>query len=319
MKRLLLLPVIGAFLLVGLSCGGEEAKVVSPEPSTTASPEATGARPTATVAAAEPTTAPIAPPLSVKLPWEEAIDHIGEEGTVCGPVVHTEYLSQSPGQPTHLDIGLSYLDPAHFAVVIWGEDRDSFAVAPEDAYPGETVCVTGLIEPNEEAAKITLRSPGDIVVMPTPSALPTASASATPQPPETLPPDFSPFAKQWARHGFGMTVTISGEATATWRVYKWCSDDPTPPCDDITDSQITSGGRATIVFDRVVGETAYGWVKESTEEAMLSGNVSLTLQAYGMASLGYVDRPETEPILLCGPNYWQEAPEDLKQQSPCGA
>jgi hypothetical protein len=116
-----------------------------------------------------------------------------------------------------------------------------------------------------------------------------------------------------------MTVTISGEAMATWRVYKWCSDDPTPPCDDMTDSEIISGGRATVVFDRVVGETAYGWVKESTEEAMLSGNVSLTLQAYDMASLGYVDHPETEPIVLCGPNYWQEAPDWLKKQSPCGA
>jgi len=280
---------------------------------------------TATVVAAEPTTAPIAPPRSIKLPWEEAIDHIGEEGTVCGPVVHTDYLSQSPGQPTHLDIGRSYLDPEHFTVVIWGEDRDSFAVAPEDAYLGETVCVTGLIEPNEEAAKITLRSPGDIAVSPTPSALPTASASATPeaavpstpQPPETPPPDFSPFAKQWGRHGFGMTIAISGEATATWRVYKWCSDDPTPPCDDMTDSQITSGGRATIVFDRVVGETAYGWVQESTDELTLSGNVSLTLQPYDMAVL------ETEggggPGTLCGPNYWQEAPDWLKEQSPCGA
>jgi hypothetical protein len=116
-----------------------------------------------------------------------------------------------------------------------------------------------------------------------------------------------------------MTITASGEATATWRVYKWCSDDPTPPCDDMTDSEITSGGRATLVFDRVVGGTAYGWVQDSTEEAMLSGNVSLTLEDYGMASLDYVDRPESEPIVLCGPNYWQEAPDWLKQQSPCGA
>jgi hypothetical protein len=116
-----------------------------------------------------------------------------------------------------------------------------------------------------------------------------------------------------------MTVSASGEATATWRIYKWCSDDPTPPCDDMTDSEITSGGHATIIFDRVVGGTAYGWVQNSTEEAMLSGNVSLTLEDYGMASLGYVDRPESEPIPLCGPNFWQEAPDWFKEQSPCGA
>jgi hypothetical protein len=116
-----------------------------------------------------------------------------------------------------------------------------------------------------------------------------------------------------------MTVSTSGEAAAAWRVYKWCSDDPTPPCDDMTDSEIVNGGRATIVFDRVVDDTAYGRVQGSTDEATLSGNVSLTLQAYDMASLGYVERLEAEPILLCGPNYWQEAPDWLKEQSPCGA
>jgi hypothetical protein len=327
MKRLFLVPLVVALLLVALSCGGEEAEVIAPQPSITASPEVGRGHPTVTVVAAERTAAPIAPPRSVKLSWDEAISHIGEEGTVCGPVVHAEYLSQSAGQPTQLAIGESYLDPEHFTVVVWGQDRDSFAVAPEDAYLGQTVCVTGLIEPNEQAAKMTVRSPGDIVVSPTPSALPTAPASATPkaaasntpQPTVTPSPDFSPFAEQWGRHGFGITVTASGEATATWRVYKWCSDDPTPPCDDMTDSEIVNGGHATIIFDRVVGETAYGLVRDSTDELTLSGSVALTLQPYDMASLESIDRPESEPIVLCGPNYWQEAPDSLKQQSPCGA
>jgi hypothetical protein len=216
MKSLLLLPFIGAFLLAGLSCGGEEAKVVSPQPSPTASPEA-AARLTATVVATAPTAAPTAPP------------------------------------------------PA--------------------------------------AA----------------SATPEATVPSPPLPTETAPPDFSSFVGDWGRHGFGIMVSASGEASATWRIYKWCSDDPTPPCDDMTDSNIVNGGRATIVFDRVVGETAYGWVQESTEEPVLSGNVSLTLQDYGMASLAYVDRPESEPIPLCGPNFWQEAPDWFKEQSPCGA
>ena len=217
MKRLLLLPLMGAFLLVGLSCGGEEAKVVSPQPSPTASPEAAAARPTATVVATEPAAAPTAP------------------------------TSASP------------------------------------------------------------------------SATPEPAAPSPPPPAETAPPDFTSFVGDWGRHGFGMTISASGEATATWRIYKWCSDDPTPPCDEMTDSNIVSGGRATVVFDRVVGQTAYGWVQESTEVVVLSGNVSLTLQDYGMASLAYVDRPESEPIPLCGPNFWQEAPDWLREQSPCGA
>ena len=179
--------------------------------------------------------------------------------------------------------------------------------------------------PSETAARPTatliVRTPTGVpTAAPTPPPAPSPTAEPSPPPlVATPPPDFSAFAGDWGRHGFGMTVSASGEATATWRIYKWCSDDPTPPCDDMTDSEITSGGRATIVFDRVVGETAYGWVQDSTEEAVLSGNVSLTLEDYGMASLGYVDRPESEPIPLCGPNFWQEAPDWLKEQSPCGA
>ena len=215
MKRLLLFPLIGVFLFAGLSCGGEETKVVSPQPSRTASPEVR---------------------------------------------VTPSALPTAPASAT----------------------REASAT-------------------------------------PRASATAQAAASSTPQPAVTPSPDFSPFAKQWGRHGFGMTVAISGEATATWRVYKWCSDDPTPPCDDMTDSEITSGGHATIVFDRVAGETAYGRVQGSTDEATLSGSVSLTLQPYDMASLESVDRPESEPIVLCGPNYWQEAPDSLKEQSPCGA
>jgi len=334
MKRLLLLPVIGAILLVGLSCGGEEAKVVSPQPSITASPEAAGARPTATVAAAEPTRAPTAspqptvaatvPPEPTGIPWEEAVNYIGEEGTVCGPVPYAHYWSEDRGQPTFLAIGDSYLDPAHFDVIIWGEDRSNFPAAVEDTYPGNTVCVTGWIEPYLDSSQMTVSSPREAVIVATPaaeSATPQVAMTSEPRPvaPPT-PPDFSPFLGSWGRHGFGIAVTASGEATATWRVYKWCSDDPTPPCDDMTDSEITSGGRATIVFDRVAGETAYGWVEESTEEEVLSGRIALTLQPYGMALLEPIGNELYDyEIPLCGPNFWQEAPEDLKEQSPCGA
>ena len=215
MKRLLLFPLIGVFLLAGLSCGGEETEVVSPQPSSTASPEVR----------ATPSALPTTP--------------------------------------------------------AW--------VTPE--------------------ASETPRA----------SATPQGAASGTRQPSATPPPDFSPFAKGWGRHGFGIAITAGGEATASWRVYKWCGDDPTPPCDDMVDSEIVNGGHATIVFDRVVGETAYGRVQGSTDEATLSGNVSLTLQPYDMASLEFLDRPESEPTVLCGPNYGQEAPDWLKEQSPCGA
>jgi hypothetical protein len=262
------------------------------------------------------------------MPWEEAVNHIGEWGTVCGPVPYAHYWSGDRGQPTFVDIGMSYLDPEHFTVVIWGEDRGNFPMAPEDAFLGKMVCVTGWIEPYLDAAQMTVSSARDVVIVATPGAPPGAE-SATPQAAMTseprpvappTPPDFSPFLGSWARHGFGMTVTASGEGTATWRVYKWCSDDPTPPCDAVVDSNIVSGGQAFIVFSRVAGETAYGWVKASTEEEVLSGRVALTLQPYGMALLEPIGNELYDyEMPLCGPNYWQEAPDWLKEQSPCGA
>ena len=320
MKRLLLLTFCVTLLYAGLACGDDGSEVVSPPTGATAS--TTPRQLTATVMSSKPTAVPTAPPEAATMPWEEAISHVGEQGTVCGPVVHTEYLSGSRGQPTYLDIGTSYLDPDHFTVVIWGNSRGNFASPPEDAYAGATVCVTGVIQPYEDAAGVIVDSPGDVVVEAAPEpALPTAAAATAeaapppPQPTEAPLPDFSPFAKNWGRHGFGMTVTASGEATASWRVYKWCSDDPTPPCDEMTDSEIHSGGHATLVFDRVVGETAYGRVLETNEPDLLSAQVSLTLQPYDMAVL------ETNGSLmtLCGPNFWQEAPESLRQESPCGA
>lgn len=321
MNRFLLASPVVAVLLLALACADEGPEVVSPQ-----TPAATAAgtpeeRPTTepTVAATvppEPTATPTPEPGPAAIPWEEAINHLGEWRTVCGPVPYAHYWSTDRGQPTFVDIGRSYLDPEHFTVVIWGEDRANFPAAPEEAYPGETVCVSGWIEAYREAAQVTIDSPDDIVIQAT-----AAAGAASPQPAASpTPPDFSPFAKNWGRHGFGITVSASGEATAAWRIYKWCSDDPTPPCDATTDNEIISGGRATIIFTRVADETAYGWVRESSDEPTLFGRVALTLQPYDMALL--------EPIgnelydyenMLCGPNYWQEAPEWLKEQSPCGA
>jgi hypothetical protein len=110
---------------------------------------------------------------------------------------------------------------------------------------------------------------------------------------------------------------LNGEATAQWRVYKWCSDDPTPPCDGMVGNDIISGGRATIIFSEVIASTIFGTVTASTEESVLSGSVWLILQPYDTALLQSDASPV--PETLCGPNFWDEAPDWLKEQSPCGA
>ena len=315
MRHLLLLLCVVGVLVADLGCQEEKPEVSSPEPPAAGALETPAGQPTTALPSPHPTVAATVEPEPTWIPWSEAINHIGEWATVCGGVPYANYLSDRRGQPTFIVIGKSYLDPEHFTIVIWGEDRDNFSTPPEDAYLTETVCVAGWIEPYGEAAQVTVSSPADIVTVATPGVLPGKSPPAA----SPTPPDFGPFAKDWGRHGFGITVATTGEATASWRVYKLCNDDPTPPCDPVVNNDILNGGHVTIIFTRVVGDSAYGWVKESTDEQGFSGRIALTLQPYDMALLESVDGPEASSTLLCGPNFWEEAPESLQQEWPCGA
>jgi hypothetical protein len=126
----------------------------------------------------------------------------------------------------------------------------------------------------------------------------------------------APFARDWGKHGMSLGVDSTGHGQATWRVYSWCSDDPTPPCDGMVNSMIEPGGRGAFVFHRVSGNTAYGTVIGTTDGASLPlGSITLTLVEYGMARL----TSGGEPIVLCGPDYVKLAPPAVQAQSPCGA
>jgi hypothetical protein len=78
-----------------------------------------------------------------KLTTAEAKDHVGDRATVCGKVVSTHYAKSSKGEPTFLNLDEPYPKEV-FTVLIWGSDREKFG-APEDAYKGLRVCVTGKI------------------------------------------------------------------------------------------------------------------------------------------------------------------------------
>lgn len=91
--------------------------------------------------------------------WEEAAAHVGEMGTVCGPVAGTSYRPDVNGEPTFLNVGQDYPSTSRFTIVIWGEDRGNFPEAPEDAYRNAYVCVTGTIESFRGVAQMQVSSP----------------------------------------------------------------------------------------------------------------------------------------------------------------
>ena len=121
---------------------------------------------------------------------------------------------------------------------------------------------------------------------------------------------------EWTYHGFDLTVNDDGTSQAIWRVYRWCGPVVPKPCDTLGNDRITSGGYADLSFSRVDDAgVLQGEVTSSTDAELLDvGPVTLTPQEYGIS----LDQGATQ-ITLCGAHYVELAPQDVIDQSPCGA
>ncbi len=69
---------------------------------------------------------------------EEAINHIGQNQTVCGVVASAHYAAHSKGRPTFLNLDRPYPNQI-FTAVIWGRDRNNFSEPPEEKYMNERI------------------------------------------------------------------------------------------------------------------------------------------------------------------------------------
>jgi hypothetical protein len=63
----------------------------------------------------------------------------------------------------------------------------------------------------------------------------------------------------WNSHGGQLVVKADGSATLEYRMYVWCSDNPTPPCDQMNGNLIISGGHVNMHIVQV--STANGLPK----------------------------------------------------------
>jgi hypothetical protein len=87
------------------------------------------------------------------------------------------------------------------------------------------------------------------------------------------------FVGSWSGHGRGLIITADGRGTASWRIYRLCTDDPAPPCDGTGPNGITDGGRADLTITSTSGATATGRVDATTDASFLArGPVTLELQ-----------------------------------------
>ena len=91
---------------------------------------------------------------------QDAVNHIGEIGTVCGLVVSPKFAMRSKGQLTFLHLDRPY--PNHiFTVVIWGKDRPKFG-RPDATFAGKRICVHGLIADYEGRPEMMATDPAQI-------------------------------------------------------------------------------------------------------------------------------------------------------------
>ena len=111
-------------------------------------------------------------------------------------------------------------------------------------------------------------------------------------------PELGPFVGEWSAHGAGLTVRPDGSASLVWRTYRWCSDDPRPPCDGMNGDEIVSGGRASLRLDVVSGHEAHGTVDDSSDPSRLPAGSPITLR------LLPDDQLEVQPaaFTFCGPS-----------------
>jgi hypothetical protein len=115
------------------------------------------------------------------LTGEDALRHLNETNTVCGTVASARFLEEAPGNPTYLNLDHPYPNQS-CAAVIAGAARPRFKVAPEKAFMGKWVCVTGLITTNSRGrAEIAVTDPTQIVAQDAPYT-PTNQTAAPPTP-----------------------------------------------------------------------------------------------------------------------------------------
>ncbi len=85
----------------------------------------------------------------------------------------------------------------------------------------------------------------------------------------------------WAGHGRTLTITGEGAGTVVYRAYRFCEDDPTPPCDSMRGNEIQSGGLVRFTLTASAGpSSAAGRISSSTEPSNPRGS-AVTVRASG--------------------------------------
>ena len=114
-------------------------------------------------------------------------------------------------------------------------------------------------------------------------------------------PDFASFSGRWYQHGAVLLIKANGQATFIGRVYRWCGNGVTAPCDYFQKNTIINGYQEKVQFFRAVDGTAYGIIQQSNLHPV-GMIVTATLQPNDELRYGGIKALDRESIrYFCGP------------------
>lgn len=88
------------------------------------------------------------------LSWSNALDHVGDQGEVCGPVAG---MGRSKDD-TFINLGKDYPDPGRFTIVVW-DDAD---FRPPREPDGLRACASGKISMYDGVAQIEVEDGAEV-------------------------------------------------------------------------------------------------------------------------------------------------------------
>jgi hypothetical protein len=157
------------------------------------------------------------------------------------------------------------------------------------------------------------------VPRPVPSSVNTAPSQSVPAatvPPSTVAPTTAPpvapavsalaglgsLIGDWTGHGGGVHISADGQGQATFRAYRLCSDDPTPPCDTMSGTTIVDGGHAQFhLKPSTVPGTATGQVTGSDDPAAFQPGFAMTVKLMPGDVMLVTSSPAAQGVAYCGP------------------
>jgi hypothetical protein len=118
--------------------------------------------------------------------------------------------------------------------------------------------------------------------------------------------EFAAFVGVWAGHGRALEIGSDGGVLITYRTYQVCGRDP-PPCDTLTENEISDGGRITVQLESGSPTTVIGRIASSADPNYPEGTPTVfTLDANDAVTVQIGDTRfanfcgETAPVGYCG-------------------